>query len=183
MAKAQGELDRFTEASLILKITELFERDTTIRGTERQRFISHIRFGMCDCWYWVGYRDHLGYGRFNGELESKAHRASWRIFVGEIPDGMNVLHRCDVRCCVNPDHLFLGSQSDNVRDMVAKGRNRCSPQFGEHNPMAVLSVDSVNNMRRRRTESGDSYKRIAQDFGVSTMTAFRAITGQSWNKQ
>lgn len=80
------------------------------------------------CWLWVGSVDGDGYGfispYINGErIRLRAHRASYEVFVGEIPDGMFVCHKCDVPGCVNPDHLFAGSALDNTRDMIQKGRD------------------------------------------------------------
>lgn len=77
------------------------------------------------CWIWDGYLDSCGYGRtgFANEQQS-AHRVSWKVFRGPIPKGLCVLHRCDVPSCVNPDHLFLGTQIDNIDDMTRKGRAR-----------------------------------------------------------
>lgn len=79
-----------------------------------------------DCWIWTGARYPAGYGAFGpkGTGAMGAHRYSWMLAHGEIPDGLSVLHKCDVRCCVNPAHLFLGTQKDNIADMVAKGRRR-----------------------------------------------------------
>ena len=87
------------------------------------------------CWLWTGSTNGCGYGQFtyNGKLE-KAHRVSWQIHHGPLPlwsghtTGICVLHRCDVPLCVNPDHLFLGTQGDNVADMIEKGR-RDAQQF------------------------------------------------------
>lgn len=76
------------------------------------------------CWRWTGPLHAFGYGLiWRGGNNVGAHRISWEIHVGPIPDGLFVLHRCDNPPCVRPDHLFLGTQADNIHDMVAKGRN------------------------------------------------------------
>ena len=79
------------------------------------------------CWIWIGSTGNSGYGktRFNHSDDLLAHRVSYLGFKGEIPQGMCVLHSCDTRTCVNPQHLFLGTHSDNSKDMVAKGRHKC----------------------------------------------------------
>lgn len=86
------------------------------------RFWSRVRKGSA-CWEWVGARHTGGYGAIsvNGHQE-RAHRVSWMIHHGEIPDGLWVLHRCDNPPCVNPAHLFVGSDADNLSDAIAKGR-------------------------------------------------------------
>jgi hypothetical protein len=80
------------------------------------------------CWLWRGRKEHRRYGFACWQRRRvKAHRFAWMIFVGDIPDGIFVLHRCDVPSCCNPDHLFLGTQADNVADCYAKGRNGPMP--------------------------------------------------------
>lgn len=81
------------------------------------------------CWEWALSKDRVGYGRLKVQEGSRslfrhtsAHRYAYEIWVGPIPDGACVLHRCDNRACINPEHLFLGTQQDNMRDMHAKGR-------------------------------------------------------------
>lgn len=75
------------------------------------------------CWEWQGQRNHRGYGDFSIVYKRwKAHRYSWFLANGSIPDGMKVLHRCDNTSCVRPDHLFVGTQKDNVHDAIQKGR-------------------------------------------------------------
>ena len=90
----------------------------------RERFFNKVEVdGESGCHVWTGARNVWGYGRvhWGGKMYS-AHRVAWKFAHGAIPDGKFVLHRCDNRGCVNPDHLFLGTAKDNARDMVAKGR-------------------------------------------------------------
>lgn len=76
-----------------------------------------------DCWVWVKGANNSGYGLFyTSGKKIRAHRFAWELFFGPIPPGLSVLHRCDVPPCVNPDHLFLGTNYDNIQDMIRKGR-------------------------------------------------------------
>jgi hypothetical protein len=77
-----------------------------------------------ECMLWASTKDRKGYGRIpsKGVGQVQAHRAMYEAFIGEIPEGMHVLHKCDTPPCVNPDHLFLGTHNDNMADMKAKGR-------------------------------------------------------------
>jgi hypothetical protein len=103
------------------------------RGTARpaiDRFREKTEVNDRGCWIWTGATVDGGYGQFSlgrdgyASVVQQAHRWSYEHFVGAIPDGMCVLHRCDTPACVNPEHLFLGTQSDNMADMRAKGRGR-----------------------------------------------------------
>jgi len=186
---AQGKNDRWSEAEVLQKIRKT-RRDDGYKIQKNTpnliRFFSGLSYGLTDCWYWTKGRDTGGYGVVLMEgrkRPTKAHRLSWLLFKGEIPHGMCVLHQCDVPSCCNPDHLWLGTQDDNMKDCAKKGRIVTTPQFGEKNPRAVLSNSQVTEMRKLREKTGMSYKKIALQYKVSTMTAFRAVVGQSWKQE
>lgn len=96
------------------------------------------RAGPDECWLWTAGKSDSGYGVFGvGKATDKASRISWRLERGPIPEGMHVLHRCDNPPCVNPAHLFLGTNDDNVRDMLEKGRNSKPPYMGGWNRKTI----------------------------------------------
>lgn len=129
------------------------------------------------CWLWVGARGGNGYGVFavGGDLV-KAHRFAYLLERGPIRAGLRVLHRCDVRRCVNPDHLFLGTQSDNLRDMVAKGRHRPNPRRGERHHGARLTTADVIAIRA----STDSRKVLRERYGVSKGAIAAILARRIW---
>jgi hypothetical protein len=104
--------------------------------------------------------------------KSGAHRVSWVIHFGEIPEGLCVCHHCDNKRCVRPDHLYLGTIGDNNRDAWERGlcepiRHRVFDQTGEKGPGAKLTWEQVNEMRARYAAGGTSYSRLARQYGVS----------------
>ena len=136
-----------------------------------------------ECWLWTGARDTAGYGLIgvgSGKI-STAHRVSWRLATGSLPiDGVCVLHRCDVRHCVNPAHLFLGTHADNMADMAAKGRGVTPRTVGEAAPGAVVTGMSVIAMRLVYRAGGASYSTLARWFGLSDGNVSNIIRGRTW---
>ena len=133
------------------------------------------------CWDWTASLRPDGYGQFSLGTMVKANRASWLLSYGPIPQGLSVLHRCDNRRCVRPDHLFLGTQADNIRDMVAKGRRGRTGARGERNSGAVLNWLDVETIRER-ISGGQGVTDVAADFGVSRQTIWLIKSGRSWRR-
>lgn len=125
---------------------------------------------MSGCWLWLGAVSRTGYARFT----DGAHRIAWEAYRGAIPNGLHVLHRCDNRLCVNPEHLFLGTNADNVADKVAKGRQ--GRTVGTDHPAAKLSEDSV----RLIYSDNRPFSAIAAAFGVTKGTVIGIKNGSSW---
>jgi hypothetical protein len=132
-----------------------------IVNNDKERLTSNAKQEENGCWNWQKFKKN-GYGvsSLNGKVE-QAHRASWTTFVGEIPDGMQINHKCNNRACINPDHLYIGTQKQNMDDM--KNANRANPAKGESSGMAKLKEEDVFLIRK----SKDSRKKLAEQFGVS----------------
>lgn len=139
------------------------------------------------CWLWLRGKHTFGYGligayKDGGARTSEgAHRASYRIFKGEIPAGMNVCHRCDTPACINPEHLFLGTAMDNVRDCIAKGRKASVPGREpalDDATRRVIRRRYANRPRRNgNTERGHGIAVLAKEYGVDYRTMWNAING------
>lgn len=122
------------------------------------------------CWEWIGPTIKKGYGKCKVGQERQAHRVAYTIAVGPIPPGLFVCHRCDNRRCCRPDHLFLGDNSTNIRDMVAKGRSGT----------AKMTPDTVRAMRAYHKASGESVTAVGVRFGMSRAQAYLILTGKAW---
>lgn len=142
-----------------------------------ERFLSKTsRVG--ECLEWHAHRNVHGYGTFKiGQKSWLAHRASWLIFRGQDPGQNKVLHMCDNPRCVNPDHLFLGSQASNVADMVEKNRHI----RGESVPTSKLTENDVRDIRLMATQGGLQQKEIAKIYGVSRPCISRLLSGKTWS--
>ncbi len=139
---------------------------TTLHQNRYGRFLSKVKgeFGRDVCWVWTGATKGNGYGNFrwgDGEYVT-AHRAAYRLFVGEIDGGLDVCHACDNRFCVNPDHLFLGDRQENMLDASAKGRMI----RGQGKKLPEATIQEV----RRLVALGQTPKQISLATGVSDWT-------------
>jgi len=134
------------------------------------------------CWKWQGTISAYGYGLLSVDRQNRfAHRVIWELTHGPIPDGMCVCHTCDVRDCVNPNHLWLGTNDENMHDMSMKGRasrqGHASP--GESNPSAKLTEDQVREIRRKDAE-GMNRPALAAEYGVRYDAIWRIVTRRDW---
>jgi hypothetical protein len=145
------------------------------------RFVLKTRKAASGCIEWTAARLPNGYGKIKRQsyLLDGAHRVSYELFVGVIPDGLFVLHRCDNRLCVNPSHLFIGTQKDNIDDMVSKGRHRPSGVQGEEHPSAKLTRRAVLSIRAKH-RAGEATASLAKKHHVSTTLVWRIVTRQTW---
>jgi hypothetical protein len=144
--------------------------------------------GPNDCWNWDGWIDPDGYGRLNNSM---AHRLSYVIAYGPIPAGLCVCHHCDNRRCVRPDHLFIGTNADNVHDAVCKGRmakGKRHGQFthpekmpkGERHGMAKLTAEQVRQIREKHAQGGVTQSQLAKEFGVVHQLISMIVHKQIW---
>lgn len=136
------------------------------------------------CWEWQGTK-HNGYGRtITGSRKDgtrrtiSAHRLSYEVWNGNIPEGYEVCHKCDNPACINPDHLFVGTRQDNIDDRERKGRNVI--KVGEEQPKAKLTKKAVKDARWEHAYKGTSFQRLANRYGVNKKTIENAINGVTW---
>ncbi len=138
------------------------------------------------CLEWHGYKDVYGYGVLLVSIDGvkknkKAHRLSYEQTHGDIGEGKLVCHKCDVRNCIEPTHLFLGTAADNNKDMMNKGRYRSGgkPHYGEKNPKAKLTrlqVDSIKVLFKY----GITQKQIANSLSMHKSSIQRIASGKNW---
>lgn len=147
---------------------------------EKERFLSKIRKDG-DCWIWTDCLTTYGYGKFTarGGKTEVAHRTAWRLFRGEIPGSLFCLHRCDTPACVNPDHLFLGTQLDNMRDMVVKGRIGVRGHHKNREKAAKITVETAREIKRRLLD-GERAAFIARSLGVSSSIVYNIKGNRTW---
>jgi hypothetical protein len=136
-----------------------------------------LRIPEAGCWVWMGSSQVRGYGEIiSNNRKHLAHRASYEAFVGKIPKGMYVCHACDNVSCVNPNHLFLGTQKQNLQDMASKGRST----RGEKNPMAKLDEYGVRQIKEG-IKAGQSDSSLAKSWMVCRQTINNIRNGKVWS--
>lgn len=168
----------------------------TLKGEPvTDRFWLRVERGA-ECWIWTGAKTEDGYGRLWGiDKEARAHRLSYEMNVGPIPDGLDVLHRCDTPACVRPEHLFVGTQLDNARDMHAKGRANLPARSGEHHwtkrkPDRVargsgktkshLTEALVAEIRSRYARGGMSQREMARQYQLGYKNLNLILNNRTW---
>lgn len=142
-------------------------------------FMEHVE-KTNSCWLWTGYiYPPTGYGEWSiNNKKHSTHRIAYELFIGEIPNGLLVCHICDVRNCVNPDHLFLGTYLDNMQDMINKGRQ--NPATGEDHGKAKLTKKEVMEIRRLYEEKDWSQYKLAGKFNVSQKNISNIVLRKIW---
>lgn len=145
------------------------------RAPARDRLLAKIAIDAeTGCWNWTAGKFPDGYGQFVEINRSRgAHRVSYELHCGAIPERMCVCHRCDNRACINPDHLFLGTNSENMADMTAKGRQA----RGTSNARAKLTEADVLAIR---SASGITQQKLAKQYGVGQILISRIRRGKLW---
>lgn len=153
----------------------------TFTEKEAKRFWAKVRLGKSDdCWEWFGCKDECGYGSFYYKRRiRRAHRVSYLVHRGPIPPRYIVMHSCDNPPCVNPAHLGLGTQRDNVEDCMLK--NRRAHLTGSSHGMAIFTERQVTLIRAMHKELGIAPIQIAEWCGVTPTTIHSMLKGKNWS--
>ena len=168
---------------LICKNRSCVNPDHLVQGDEARfwAYVQKLSEENGGCWVWTGTITQSGYGRHhihrNGkEFGIRAHVYSWQLYIGRpIPKSMVVCHKCDKPYCVNPDHLYIGTNDDNSKDMVAKGRSA----RGEKNCKAKTTAEEVKEIRYLY-KKGYSYKEIGELYSLSRRNTSKIIRRTIW---
>jgi len=148
----------------------------------KERFWSKVNKNTANgCWEWTASLDRKGYGQITVKkgLLKRTHRVAWELIRGSIPEGQLVCHHCDNKKCVNPDHLFLGTQRDNVQDMDSKGRRVNTPHYGEQHGMAKLTNAQVKRIKEFLAV-GIKRVELAKTFNIGYGTISHIAKGRQW---
>jgi hypothetical protein len=166
------------------------EENAMTREEMRGKILASIFKTSCGCWIWMrglhtppkdsGYSGDYGVV-YDGYKKQKAHRAAYDAFVGKIPKGKCVLHKCDIPQCCNPKHLELGTKKDNAVDMISRGRDfRGEPKRGAASHLAVLKDEDVLRIRDRYAAGGISQRLLGLEYGISQTAILKIVRRQRW---
>ena len=140
----------------------------------QERFLQYVKEAESGCHEWQSTIKKDGYGQFWYDGKNmRAHRAAYILLKGKIPKGKFILHKCDNRCCVNLEHLYVGTQKDNVQDMYRRGRNK-----GHR----TVDVALVKEIRRLYKEGGCSQQQIADIYDLKQPAVSKIILRKTWSK-
>ena len=150
-----------------------------------------LRPDLGNCWVWTGgigkngkpHRGHIRIGR-SDEGQIGASRASWIVHFGKIPDKKFVLHHCDNGICVRPDHLYLGTQRDNMADKSNRGRHHLLGRgylvAGDKNANSKLDWDAVSSIRQRCKKMGVAPSSVAKEYGITVGAVYHILCNRTW---
>lgn len=182
VTKAYWAKRRFCSDTCYRKAQTHFPRSPAFTSSRPwvERFWEKVAVASVDqCWLWTSSTDVWGYGLLlRAGRMARAHRISYELNVGPIPDGLYVLHHCDNPTCVNPQHLYAGTPADNARDREARGRRIAA--HGSQSGKAKLTESVVGEMRRAYANGGTTHAALGKRFGVAEQTVQNVLAHKTW---
>ncbi len=158
---------------------EIEERQYQITESIKKRILNGYVVDAAGCWRWRGWKHRQGYGLLTiNNKRYLAHRVSYHIAHGAIPDGVHICHHCDVTDCINPDHLYAGSAKTNRADCIERGRDNTAMlhKVGSQKPQAKLTEAGVLEIR----QSTKAPRILAKQYGVTRRTIYKVRAKKSW---